>query len=96
MKGMNEKKKLNVVGKMDTCSFCKGTLKKGKTEFTVKSGNSIVSVKNVPAYICENCGEAYFDPDVSRRIDKVMKDFHKGELLAHPLAAGEIEFDRVA
>lgn len=78
------------------CSFCKGTLQKGKTEFTIKSGNSIVSVKNVPAFICDNCGEAYYKPDVSRKMDKVMADFHKGDLLAHPVAAGEIEFERVA
>lgn len=93
---MEEEAKSNIAGKSDTCSFCKGTLRKGKAEFMVKSDNSIVSVKNVPAFICDNCGEAYYEPEVSRRIDKVMVDFHKGDLMAHPVAAGEIEFDRVA
>jgi len=93
---MKKEPKRHYTGTPDRCSFCKGTLKKGKTEFTIKSGNSIVSVKNVPAFICENCGEAYYKPDISRRIDKVMADFHKGDLLAHPVAAGEIEFERVA
>ena len=93
---MKEETKSDILGKSDTCSFCKGRLKKGKAEFMVKSGSSIVSVKNVPAYICGNCGEAYYNPKVSRRIDKVMADFHKGDLMAHPVAAGEIEFDRVA
>jgi YgiT-type zinc finger domain-containing protein len=82
--------------KPNTCTFCKGKLKKGETDFTVKTGHSVISIKNVPAYVCENCGEAYYDPDTSRKIDSVLQDFHKGDLLAHPLAAGEIEFDRVA
>ena len=82
--------------KPEICSFCRGNLKRGKTEFTVKVGNSIISIKYVPAYICDNCGEAYYDVDVSKKIDKVMDEFHKGELLAHPVAAGEVEFEKVA
>jgi len=82
--------------KPEVCSFCKGHLKEGRTEFTVKLKGSIVSIKNVPAYICNNCGEAYYNPEVSRKIDKVMVEFQTGELLAHPLAAGEIEYDKVA
>ena len=76
------------------CSFCKGNLQMGKTDFTTKVEGEIVSIKDVPAYICDNCGEFYFDPDVSRRIDKVMQKVHKGILLAHPIPAGEIEFGR--
>jgi YgiT-type zinc finger domain-containing protein len=82
--------------KPEICSFCKGHLKEGRTEFTVKLNGSIVSIKNVPANICNNCGEAYYNPEVSRKMDKVMAEFQKGELLAHPLAAGEIEYDKVA
>jgi len=88
--------KSEVYLKPDICNFCKGHLISGKTDFTVKVGSSIVSIKNVPAYICDNCGEAYFNPEVSRNIDKVMIEFHEGKLLAHPVAAGELEYDKVA
>lgn len=77
--------------KPNKCSFCRGELYKGKTEFVAKVANEVVSIKDVPAYICENCREAYFTPEVSRKIDGVMKDFHRGKLLAHPIAAGEVE-----
>lgn len=77
--------------KPDRCSFCKGKLYEGKTEFVVKVGDEVISVKDVAAYVCQNCGEAYFTPEVSRKIDKVMRDFHEGRLLARPLAAGEVE-----
>jgi len=77
--------------KPDNCSFCKGKLYKGKTEFVAKIGDEIISIKGVTAYICENCGEAYFTPEISRKTDKIMKDYHAGKLLAHPIAAGEVE-----
>lgn len=75
----------------DRCSFCKGKLSKGKTEFIAKVGDEVISIKSVPAYVCENCGEAYFTPEISRKIDEIMKDFHEARLLAHPIAAGEVE-----
>jgi len=79
--------------KPDKCSFCKGKLKLGKTDFTARVGNEIVTVKNVPAYICDNCDEAYFTPDVSRKIDSTMKEVQEGKLYAHPVAAGELEYE---
>ena len=63
----------------------------GKTEFVAKIGDEVISIKEVPAYVCENCGEAYYTPEISRKIDEVMRDFHEGKLLAHPIAAGEVE-----
>ncbi len=75
----------------DRCSFCKGKLSNGKTEFIAKVGDVVISIKSVPAYVCENCGEAYFTPEISRKIDEIMEDFHEARLLAHPLAAGEVE-----
>lgn len=53
------------------------------------------SVKDVSAYVCENCGEAYYTPEVSRKIDKTMKKFHESKLLLHPVAAGELNFDEI-
>lgn len=75
----------------DRCTFCKGTLHKGKTEFIVRVGDEIIVVRDVPAFVCDRCGEAYFSPEVSRRIDAVMKDVHEGRVRARPLAAGEVD-----
>ncbi len=76
--------------KPDRCSFCKGKLIKGKTEFVVKLGEEVLVIKNVSAYICDECGEAYYSPKESEKIDKLMKKFHDSELLVHPIAAGEL------
>ncbi len=36
----------------DRCSFCKGRLVEGETGFAVKAGKELLSIKDVPAYIC--------------------------------------------
>ena len=77
--------------KPNKCSFCRGRLYEGKTEFVARVGDEVIVIKDVPAYICENCGEAYYTPEISRKIDEVMRNFHKGKLLARPIAAGEVE-----
>lgn len=77
--------------KPTTCSFCEGNLKRGKTEFVARVENEVIVVKEVPAYVCEQCGEAYYTPEISRKLDEVMREFHRGKLLMKPLAAGEIE-----
>jgi YgiT-type zinc finger domain-containing protein len=82
--------------KPDICSFCKGKLKEGKTNFIVKRGEALISITNVPAYVCNNCGEAYYKVETSKKIDKVMQDFNQGNFMAHPLAAGEVEYEKVA
>ena len=55
-------------------------------------GNEIVVIKDVPALICDTCGEVKYTLEISREIDVIMKDFFAGRLLAKPLAAGEIAF----
>ncbi|MDY6866121.1 MAG: type II toxin-antitoxin system MqsA family antitoxin [Halobacteriota archaeon] len=82
--------------KPDICSFCKGRLKEGETEFVAKVGDKVVSIISVPAYVCEECGEAYYSPEVSRKMDKIMREFHEGKLLAHPIPAGEIDLSEIA
>jgi YgiT-type zinc finger domain-containing protein len=77
--------------KPDKCCNCKGKLHQGKTEFVVKVGNEIISIKDVPALICENCGEAYFTPEISRKIDEVMKEYHEGKLSYRQISAIEVD-----
>ncbi len=80
----------------DKCSFCEGHLHRKKTDFLVKVAGKIISINNVPAYICDNCGEAYYEPQESRNIDKIMTEFHNKNFLAHPIAAGEIDYKTIA
>ncbi len=73
------------------CTLCKGTLQEGKTEFIARVGDEIIVIGDVPAHVCDRCGEAYYSVEVSQKIDAVMKDFHRGRLCCRLLAAGEVE-----
>ncbi len=75
----------------DTCNCDRGRLHRGVTEYVTKVNGGVVVIKNVPALICDLCDEAYLTPEASREIDKIVKDFREGRLLAKPIAAGEVE-----
>ena len=75
----------------ERCTFCKGTLHEGTAELIARAGDGIIVIMDIPALICDRCGEAYYSVEVSRKIDAVMVDAHSGRLCCRPLAAGEVE-----
>jgi len=56
-----------------------------------KVNGGVLVIKNVPAFMCDLCDEAYLTQEASKEIDKIVKDFREGRLLAKPIAAGEVE-----
>jgi len=57
------------------CVICKhGETQSGKTTVTLERGGATLVVKSVPARICDNCGEAYVDEKIMRRLVKSAQD----------------------
>ena len=77
----------------DRCTFCKGRLEEEKTEFIARAGGEVVVIKDVPAYVCDQCGEAYYTPEIPRKIDGVMWDVHSKKLCVRPVPAGEVSLN---
>ena len=51
------------------CSLCKtGETHPGKTTVTLERDGSVVVIRDVPAEICEDCGEYYLDEVTTRRV----------------------------
>ncbi len=51
------------------CPSCKtGQLSPGKATVTLERAGAIVVLKNVPANICDNCGEYYLSADVTKSV----------------------------
>ncbi|WP_341327247.1 type II toxin-antitoxin system MqsA family antitoxin [Methylotuvimicrobium sp. KM2] len=51
------------------CPICKyGETLNGTTSTTLERGSTTLVFKNVPAQICNNCGEEYIDDDITRSI----------------------------
>lgn len=51
------------------CVVCKqGETKPGETTVTLTRGETTAVFKEVPADVCENCGEAYVDEEVTEKL----------------------------
>ncbi len=50
------------------CLTCKvGTPQPALTTVTLERDGALVILKNVPARVCDNCGERYFDAHITRQ-----------------------------
>lgn len=57
---------------MMRCVICKaGDVKPGTTSFTIERENMTLVLKEVPARVCGQCGEAYFDEATTQRIESI-------------------------
>ncbi|MGH2495852.1 MAG: type II toxin-antitoxin system MqsA family antitoxin [Ktedonobacteraceae bacterium] len=51
------------------CVICKsGETAPGKTSILLERGKTTLVFKNVPADVCQNCGEGYMDEDTTDRL----------------------------
>ena len=51
------------------CVICKnGETEPGTTTFTIDQESMIIFVKDIPASVCNNCGEAYMDSQTTARL----------------------------
>jgi len=51
------------------CPMCPaGTLREGTTTLTMERGEATIVFKEVPADVCDSCGEAFVDGDVSEEV----------------------------
>lgn len=54
-----------------TCVICKtGDVLPGTATFTITRGHMTLVVKQVPARVCENCGEEYVDEAIAEELLK--------------------------
>lgn len=53
-----------------SCNFCGNIhFKKDKIQYQYRDGNHMLLVNNVPAEVCNYCGEAFFPADVLKKIE---------------------------
>lgn len=60
------------------CVICKhGETQLGTTTMTLERDNTTVVFKNVPADVCQTCGEAYLDAATTRRLLHIVEEAAK-------------------
>jgi len=71
-------------GQVMKCMHCQGEMVRGSAPFHIDRKNIHIRLDNIPAWVCTQCGEAYFEEaevnavqDVIRAVDE------QAEKLAH-------------
>lgn len=54
------------------CFKCDGDLVEKRVNYVVDLDETIIIIKGVPAKVCKNCGEKYFDDEIAENIEKIV------------------------
>ncbi len=58
--------------KVKPCPLCGGEMHDGITTLSFLMGEKVAIIKNVPAEICSDCGEAYMKSHVTGKIETLL------------------------
>jgi YgiT-type zinc finger domain-containing protein len=58
--------------KTKRCPLCGGEMKDGITTIPFLTGEKVAVIRNVPAEICSDCGEAYMKSVVVGKIESIL------------------------
>ncbi len=65
------------------CIHCQGQMKRGTTPFHIDRKGCHLVLDNVPAWVCQQCGETYFEEkEVDAIQDLIMSIEEKAQVLA--------------
>lgn len=55
------------------CMHCRGTMIKGTAPFQIDKKGYHLTLDRVPAWVCQQCGEVYFDEQAVDSIQEIIK-----------------------
>lgn len=56
------------------CPLCGGKKASGKTTYSADLGTGVVVIRNVPASVCSQCGEAWIKAETAKRLEQLSHD----------------------
>jgi YgiT-type zinc finger domain-containing protein len=56
------------------CPLCGGSREPGRVTYSVDLGTGVVVVRQVPASVCAQCGEAWLDDKVASLLERTTED----------------------
>lgn len=70
------------------CIHCKGTLRAGKASYTVNRKGYHLILDEIPAFVCEQCGQPLFPQEAVRLVQEMIRSLDdRNEKLARALTA---------
>jgi YgiT-type zinc finger domain-containing protein len=76
-------KRLPNPGKAMKCIHCKGEMKRGTASFYIDRKGYHIGLDDIPAWVCTQCGEAYFEEAEVESIQSLIQvvDERAGKLI---------------
>ncbi len=68
------------------CLLCGGQKKPGKTIYSVDLGFGVIVVRNVPATLCDQCGEEWISPEVASQLELLVEEARRKKLQVEVVA----------
>ena len=76
--------------KGDRCEFCAGEMEQQRVLARFRFKGETIYIDNVPAWVCNKCGEQYYDALVYKRLEEIAQQRERIQrVISFPLA----EFD---
>ena len=73
--------------KGDQCEFCEEEMKQRRVLARFRFNGQTIYVENVPAWVCNKCGEQYFDAPVYKRLEEIARQRERIQtVISFPLA----------
>ena len=57
------------------CLLCKGEMERSRVSYTVDRKGYHIYIQSIPAYVCAQCGEKYFEEKEAAAIQDMIKTF---------------------
>jgi len=58
---------------VDKCYFCKAKVVQQQVTIDYRWGDNLVVIKDVPAGVCQQCGEKYLESSVYKELERLAK-----------------------
>ena len=77
---------------MDNCFYCGAELKEEKIDIARYWGEKLIALNDVPALVCQKCGERFFEAKVSAKIDERIKQILDKKIVSENINVPSIQF----
>ena len=76
--------------KPNQCPLCSGDIIEGKTTYSVDLGFGVIVVRDVPAKVCNQCGEDWVGSDTAKKLERITGDAKRNRTLVNVLSMVDI------
>lgn len=60
-----------------TCFMCKGDTESKIKTYVANLDNCVIIIKNVPALVCNQCGEVFYTDEVAEQLERIVDTMEK-------------------